>query len=662
MRTMSCIAVSLVATTTTAQASNPQAKANVEDFSLADLLDAQVDVASKTPQTTRETPGIVTVITRDEIISSGARDLIDVLVLVPGFAPAVDVEGAINFGIRGQWGHEGKILLLIDGQPLNELLYSTLELANHYPLEAIERIEVIRGPGSAIYGGYAELAVINILTRGPALEGVTVAGSYGQLGNGFGHADLNLTFGTAHTGIDGLAASGTVGIGHATTRGTYRDFDGNSYAMDGNSARTPMLAKLALKYRGFSLDTLVDNYVLQTRDGVGPVIPTAMNQGFRAYHVDARYTVELDKHLTLTPHLGFIRQTPWQIDDLSSGLFYSKTVTRYTAGAMLSYDPSKQINLLGGVETYLDRAHLDDPTITGLQTMFGDRTDVAYDTIATYAQGLINHDIANLTVGARFEHHSAAGSALVPRIALTKAMGRFHAKALASQAFRAPGIENINLADGTLQPEKTTVFEAELGYRLTDYMFVAVNAFDITIRKPIVYGFDQEAMTEGYQNFDRTGTRGVEAEYRIKHKQGALRLNYSFYTARGKNATEAYQVPGRDDVLLAFPAHKVAMAGSLKLYRGLSFNPSAVIYGERFAFTSGDADGNPMIGRQAPTALVNAYLLYRDVLVRGLELGAGVYDLADQKLQYLQPYDGGHAPLPGVRRELVFRIGYEHKL
>ena len=144
----------VMAAATGARAGAPIAD-DVQDLSLADLLDTQVDVASKKAQTSRETPGIVSVITRDDIVASGARDLVDVLALVPGFAPGVDVEGVVDLGIRGQWGHEGKILMLIDGQPMNELLYSTLQLGHHYPLENIDRIEVIRGPGSAIYGGYA---------------------------------------------------------------------------------------------------------------------------------------------------------------------------------------------------------------------------------------------------------------------------------------------------------------------------------------------------------------------------------------------------------------------------------------------------------------------------------------------------------------------------
>jgi outer membrane receptor for ferrienterochelin and colicin len=661
---MKYIIISLVVANGVAAAGEPPMEAtDVEDLSLAALLDTQVDVASLTPQTTRETPGIVTVITRADIADSGARDLLDVLVLVPGFTPAVDVEGVIDLGVRGQWGHEGKVLLLIDGHQMNELLYSTLQLANHYPLQAIERIEVIRGPGSAIYGGFAELAVINIVTRQPdSFDGVAVSGSYGQLGHALGHADLSLTFATKQTGIEGLSATGAFSVGHASTRGTYRDFAGDSYAMDGNSGRDPMFAKVGIEYRGLKLDGIVDNYSMQMRDGVGDVMAETVRQGFRAYHLNASYALDLGADLTLTPRLGLVRQTPWEIADRDSPVFYRKSVARYTAGATLTYTPTKRVALLAGVETFADRAKLEDTDLTGFQTMFGDSHSVAYDTIATFAQGQVQHRIANLTLGARYEHHSAVGDSLVPRIALTRVFGNLHAKALVSQAFRAPGIENINLSDGSLRPEKTTVFEAELGYKLTDNMFVALNAFDITINRPIVYEVDAATLTEGYSNRDRTGTRGFEVDYRVKYKRGYADVNYSYYTARGKNEVAAYAVPGHDEALLAFPSHKVAMTGHLDVYRGLAFTPSMVVYGKRYGYTSADSEGTPMIGTENATAIVNLYARYKDLLVPGLELGAGVNDVANQHFNYLQPYRGAHAPLPAPGREVVVRINYEWKL
>ena len=108
----------------------------------------------------RETPGIITVITEEEIQQSGARDIIDLFqLLVPGFGFGVDVEGVVGIGVRGLWAHEGKVLFMVDDQEINEGMFGTVQLGNHFSLENINRIEIIRGPGSAVYGGFASVAL-----------------------------------------------------------------------------------------------------------------------------------------------------------------------------------------------------------------------------------------------------------------------------------------------------------------------------------------------------------------------------------------------------------------------------------------------------------------------------------------------------------------------
>jgi outer membrane receptor for Fe3+-dicitrate len=67
-------------------------------------LKEETSVASVRPATVRESPGVLTVLSRGDILASGARDLLDVLQLVPGFAPAVDVQGITDVGFRGVWG------------------------------------------------------------------------------------------------------------------------------------------------------------------------------------------------------------------------------------------------------------------------------------------------------------------------------------------------------------------------------------------------------------------------------------------------------------------------------------------------------------------------------------------------------------------------------
>ena len=77
---------------------------NQEVAELLELLDTPVTVASKgKAMTIRESPGVVSLVTRQEILDSGARDLIDVLRLVPGLDFACDVQGVVSIGMRGIW-------------------------------------------------------------------------------------------------------------------------------------------------------------------------------------------------------------------------------------------------------------------------------------------------------------------------------------------------------------------------------------------------------------------------------------------------------------------------------------------------------------------------------------------------------------------------------
>src|SRR5687768_1561402 len=113
-----------------------------EESDLQKMLNKNVSVSSQN-LTTRESPGIVSIVTAEEIQNSGARDMIDVLRLVPGFDIAQDLAFVKGMTFRGNWANEGKILMLMDGQPYNELLYQSVALGNRLPVDAIERIEII---------------------------------------------------------------------------------------------------------------------------------------------------------------------------------------------------------------------------------------------------------------------------------------------------------------------------------------------------------------------------------------------------------------------------------------------------------------------------------------------------------------------------------------
>lgn len=632
---------------------------DVSELSLEELLNTDVAVASKVKQPYREVPGVITVVTREEIMDSGARDLEDVLRLVPGFSVAVDVQGATNVGVRGHWGHEGKVLLLIDGQQMNETLYSTNQLGNHYPVDQIERIEIIRGPGSAIYGGFAELAVINVITRGAdELTGVAVYGRAGLRTDSLGHATISVAAGS-RVGPVKLSLSGFLGKGSRSS-GDFTDFYGDTYSLEDHSL-DPGFVNFGAKYKELSLRLIYDNYRADERDGLGQNETKRVDQSFTGWYGELAYEWKPRGDLRVTPKLNYTRQLPWRVLDQGSSVFYDKTAQRLTGSASASWDITEAINVVGGAAAYVDHASLNQPTVPDtLQTQFGSSDSVRYINEAVFAEGLLKHEIANVTVGARFEHHSQFGNSFVPRAAVTKVAEPFHLKLLYSEAFRAPGFENINLAPDPSTPpvpERTRVFEVEGGMSIDAHNFVAINWFYTRIRNPIVYFLNEDG-SEGYQNFPRTATAGVEVDYRLRYKRGYASVSYSFYRAHD-NQVPVYAVAGHSNLLLGMPQHKVTLRGAWQPWRGLRVAPSIVANSGPYAIAlPGDGMGVGTLTHADPTLIANLFVSYPDLVVKGLEVGVGGYNLLDNDWYYFQPYDGGHAPMQGGTRQLLVRVGY----
>lgn len=127
-----------------------------------------VSIATGRPQSVQTAPAVASVITAEDIRNTGARDLVDILKLVPGiyigqtanaFGPAVAVRGFTS-------AFNQTTLFMLDGIPQSELVFGDRFTAlGKIPLDSIERVEVIRGPGSALYGADAYSAVVNIITR-----------------------------------------------------------------------------------------------------------------------------------------------------------------------------------------------------------------------------------------------------------------------------------------------------------------------------------------------------------------------------------------------------------------------------------------------------------------------------------------------------------------
>jgi iron complex outermembrane receptor protein len=174
----------------------PGSRTDVTTMSLEELLKVEVvSVASRFPQDVREAPASITVVTAEDILRYGHRTLADVLRSVRGFYATYD-RNYHYIGIRGfsrPGDYNTRVLLLVDGHRLNEPVYDMAPIGTDFPVPVslIDRVEVIRGPASSLYGTNALLAVINVVTRSGAqhagFRADTFAGSLGTRGGTFSY-------------------------------------------------------------------------------------------------------------------------------------------------------------------------------------------------------------------------------------------------------------------------------------------------------------------------------------------------------------------------------------------------------------------------------------------------------------------------------------------
>lgn len=658
-----------------------------EALDLDDLLSLEVTVASLKGLSVRESPGIVSVITRDEILAMGARDLIDVLRLVPGFFFGVDVQGSVGVGIRGNWAHEGKMLLIIDGQEMNELAYQTLSFGHHYPVETIDRIEIIRGPGSAIYGGNAELGVIKVITRGGrGIRGARASarhgpprGLYGGDGDQLGFSDVTFEAGN-QTGDFEWSVAGFVGRS-VRSEGEYVALGGTSgstlaYDMGKNSEIRPAWVNASARYKGLSARFIYDGYGLSSKDGFD--VPTTDTTRYRhtGIYGEVAGDFELEPGLKLMPRLSYKRQRSFWSDFsseaerlalLEDGTYNQRHVERYRANVTLSWDLLSELNLIAGIEAFYDRAlAVGDAEDTREINWFSDGDELVqsldFFTLAAFAQVLWRNPWVNVTFGGRFERHSEFGASAVPRLALTRVFDNgLHAKLLASQAYRMPGFMNKSLEkalspDNEISPERTSVLEAELGWTWIEGTGVTANLFYTRIADPIIYFFDETLGAEGYVNRNQTATLGGELEGRWRHAFGQAFLAYAYYQAVGERVPE-YEVEGRAS-LLGAPRHKITGRAIFRLGKRVFLTPTVAAVIGRHAFAS-DPDEPEDIGAEL---LVGLTLAAQDVGLPGLGLALIGHDLLDTREVFPQPYAGGHALLPGPGRQILLRISYDYEL
>lgn len=633
------------------------------EMSIDDMLKMKTSVSSKAASTVREQPNILTVITEEQIEKSGFHDLMSILQMVPGIFFGSDVSGVIGIGMRGIWAQEGKILLLIDGQELNEPRYSSMSFLNHISVEQIKRIEIIRGSGSSLWGGSAEMGVINIITKlGRDINGLNVSTVGSYLKDTYGRENVSFAAGKKINDLD-ISMAAYYGRAHKNTK-TYNSFYFKNddpenglmkYDMSGHYGLTDSRnVNLGISWKNLFTRFIYDYYKVW---GIDEEI---YDVSFETFACELKYNWHIiPEKLYLQPKINLKYSVPWYTE----GWYGNENILRNRISLSAVCEPHPVFTATGGAEIFIDNIEYENNDLL----FYNNHNSINYKNKLLYLEGLLKFGKLKITTGGRIEHNDQYGFAFAPRAGLNQVIGNFHYKILYSKAFRAPGIGNLE-KNPEIDPEKTSVLELEGGYKFKKYMFLTANVFDIRIKDPIFYL--QGDTFWDYRNGSHLGSSGFELEYAVRHPRITATANYSFYQMHRANSIDKYESSLNKNAFLGAPQHKIALFGFYNLSKHLSIHSSLRVLSNLYGFVSSSIEQEseddistrwilPIEKSLDPSIQFNAGFNVNNLFSKGLQLSFGVNDIFNEAMSLVQPYNGYEAPLSGMGREFYFKLKYQ---
>jgi iron complex outermembrane receptor protein len=505
-----------------AQSRDPQTLA------IDSLLDVKVSTASKYAQRIGEVASSVTIVTSEDIERYGYRTLDDVLATIPGFYTSND-RNYTYIGVRGfsrPTDYNNRILVLIDGNTVNEAIWGSAPMGGELsvPMRALERVEIVRGPGSALYGTGAIFGVINLITKAPAtLDGAEISAEGGMYGRRAG----NLLLGRRFAGGAGLSLIGSWEASDGrdlffTEYNAPETHDGLAQSLDWER-RGALLATVT--NAGFSLHGRFGTRTKAVPTGAYETVFNAPGSKTRDDYafIEGKYerTIDPTRQISVRAYFNhYFYEGGYPYETETAGVVApNKDSGRDEAAgseATLRWDIASANRLTVGAEV---RRNLRSRY---MEAEGGPEQLVRFDTPSTVLSGYVQDEhqlLSALSVlgGVRFDRYSASVQALSPRLAmiLTPAPGMV-LKLLYGQAFRSPSAYEAEVQSGLYQknpdirPERARTLEAVWQQRLGRGLLSTASVFQYRVDGLIDLTTDSVTTLYTYRNVGRARSRGAE--------------------------------------------------------------------------------------------------------------------------------------------------------
>jgi iron complex outermembrane receptor protein len=571
----------------------PQQKSDdLTSISLEDLMNVQVTSVSKKEQKLSRTASAIFVISEEDIRRSGALNIPDLLRMVPGMNVAQISANTWAVSARGfNEEFSDKLLVLIDGRSVYTptfagVFWDTADL----PLQDIERIEVIRGPGGTVWGANAVNGVINIITkRASETHGASLEGGGGNFERGFGTVQYGGKMGSSTDGRaylqygnhEGLPALNEMpgGDGWHTLRGGFR-------------TDSTLSSKDTLTVQGDLYGGREGQGILNLASGAATDLEGYLGGGYLQTVWNHRYSARSDSSLQVSFD-RYTRDVPF-------------TDKRNTIDTAFQYHFAwgNRQDVVAGVE-YEYTNHKSNSAL-----VFYSPSDDARQFFSAFVQDEIAlvPDRLYFTIGTKIEHNDYTGFADMPDVRLAWELSRRHMLWTAvSRAERIPssgdtsdvvnggeiagpgGVPIQLILQGSPNFKNETLLAYEVGYRssLSDRLSADLSAFfnsyhDLRTIQSAPLTFQPDASPPGFlenlffQNGMYGETHGGEASLNWKAiSRWTLSPGYAF------ESFHMHLSPDSDDTTL-FPAaqggspqHSAQLRSHLELAHGLNWDASA---------------------------------------------------------------------------------------
>lgn len=640
--------------------SEAQTEVDEDLANLLAILEEQTEIATKSKMNADFVPGIVTVLYGDNLEAVGVRTVWEALSLVPGFEPSISRTGARLSLVRGTGGtfSSGNLKVLLNDISINSSLNALSEGVLNMPIELVDRIEVIRGPGSAIHGEYAYSGVVNVVTRTTNQQFFLSLGEFDTaVLNGvmsWSNPDKGMQLsvdvgGWDSDGADAFASSDILtGVPLVTSQAPGPANEDRTYR-----SAIAQFSKDAFSLVGYWLESGNGDHF-----GTVNALPAAVDRiAFESdnWGLELRQSFEFGDDIELTTRLGISDeetrfdlnilpanygfwfnnafQGPFFLPDgyLSKGFYESE---RIDAGVDLGWRPSNQHVLLIGI-TY---AHIDvgdawqennihpltgDPLAAPLRfeqadglnwVVPGAKRNILSVTLQDEFEA---HAKVTITAGIRFDDYSDFGNNLSPRIAAVYRLNQRHVfKGQFATAFRPPTFFETAWSEDI---EAETIETAELSHVYRDNRLVLRSTFFYSSLDDLII----ESGPLGFTNSTGARLKGLEFEVECRFRDW---LKWS------SNATLFDKEDAATSDELADSANFLVNAYALfQPLKSLTFAVKFRHVGERER-QPGDSR-EPLDGYQTWDLSASAF----NVGIHGLSLRAGIQNVFDEDVKYPAP-------------------------